>query len=281
MDFKKIQIIFLIIFVSIDIFLFSLFHQSANLQTENNSKGSDTEIIKQMGNDQIDVMPKLSTKNQDGYYLSALYDNSLRDNRNNLENQKTTYSNHLLRSSFKRPIELDPDSYHQEIQHLMKRSSFMIHGNEYVYSSMLSTKNTVVFLQKNDYGTLYGTKYGKITFDVNNDHLLVGYSQSYMSNVNILREKSDIISPAKALVWLYQYNEIPDNSKINWVHLYYTKLLSIKNNVVFIPTWTIGMTTNGDSGTIVKRINAFNGAIMNDNDVTPTKSTGSLSNNTN
>jgi regulatory protein YycI of two-component signal transduction system YycFG len=281
MDFKKIQIIFLIIFVSIDIFLFSLFHQSANLQTENNSKGSDTEIIKQMSNDQINVMPKLSTKNQDGYYLSALYDNSLRDNHNNLENQKTTYANHLLRSSFKRPIELNSGSYHQEIRHLMKQSSFMMHGDEYEYSSTLSTKNTVVFLQKNDYGTLYGTKYGKVTFDVNNDHLLVGYSQSYMSNVNILREKSDIISPAKALVWLYQYNEIPDNSKVIWVHLYYTQLLSIKNNVVFIPTWTIGLTTSGDSGMIVKRINAFSGAIMDGDDATSTKSASSLSDNTN
>lgn len=262
MDFKKIQIIFLAIFVIIDIFLFSLFHQNSNLQTENNSKGSDAEIIKELPNDQINVEPKLSTKNQTGYYLSAVYDNTLQNAKSQLRNQKTTYANNTLRSTFKRPIGLYSSDYESILDKLMKKKTFIAHGDEYEYSSDLSTKDNVVYVQSTDEGNLYGPHHGQITFYINSDHLLVGYTQSYMNDVSILREKSDIISPAKALVWLYQYNEIPDNSKVKWVKLYYTQLLSIKNNVVLIPTWLIGYKSDDSSDLTIKRINAFNGAIL-------------------
>lgn len=262
MDFKKIQIIFLAIFVIIDIFLFSLFHQNSNLQTENNNKGSDAEIIKELPNDQINVEPKLSTKNQTGYYLSAVYDNTLQNAKSQLRNQKTTYANNTLRSTFKRPIGLYSGDYESILDKLMKKKTFVAHGDEYEYSSDLSTKDNVVYVQSTDEGNLYGPHHGQITFYINSDHLLVGYTQSYMNDVSILREKSDIISPAKALVWLYQYNEIPDNSKVKWVKLYYTQLLSIKNNVVLIPTWLIGYKSDDSSDLTIKRINAFNGAIL-------------------
>ncbi|KOY76959.1 YycI protein [Apilactobacillus kunkeei] len=262
MDFKKIQIIFLIIFVMIDVFLFSLFRENSHLQTENSNQGSDTEIIKQMQNDQITVAPKLSTSGQTGYYLSAVNDDTLNNDVNKLSNQKVTYANHILRSTFKRPIGLYSGEYRDILDKLMKKSTFVSHGTEYEYNSDLSTKNSVVYSQKTSDGLLYGTKHGQITFDVSNDHLLEGYTQSYMNDVSILREKTDIISPAKALVWLYQYNEIPDNSKIKWVRLYYTQLLSIKNNIVLIPTWVIGYTTSDSSSVVSKRINAFNGAIL-------------------
>ncbi|GAA6113553.1 MAG: two-component system regulatory protein YycI [Apilactobacillus sp.] len=263
MDFKKIQIIFLVIFVVIDLFLFSLFRQNANLQTENSNKGSDAEIIKQMQNDQITVSPKLSTSGETGYYLSAVNDDSLNTTKSKLKNQKTTYSNHILRSTFKRPIGLYSGNYHEILDKLMKKDTFIAHGSSYEYNSDLSTKTSVVYSQKiSDGGTMYGPRHGEIIFDVSSDHLLVGYTQSYMNDVSVLREKTDIISPAKALVWLYQYNEIPDNSKIKWVNMYYTQLLSIKNNVVLIPTWVIGYTSSGSSSMTIKRINAFNGAIL-------------------
>lgn len=262
MDFRKIQIIFLIIFVMIDVFLFSLFRENSHLQTENSNQGSDTEIIKQMQNDQITVAPKLSTSGQTGYYLSAVNDDILNNGINKLSNQKVTYSNHILRSTFKRPIGLYSGDYHNILDKLMKKSTFVSHGKEYEYNSDLSTKNSIVYSQKTSDSLLYGTKHGQITFNISSDHLLEGYTQSYMDGVSILREKTDIISPAKALVWLYQYNEIPDNSKIKWVHLYYTQLLSIKNNVVLIPTWVIGYTTSDSASVVSKRINAFNGAIL-------------------
>ncbi|GAA6113764.1 two-component system regulatory protein YycI [Apilactobacillus apinorum] len=263
MDFKKIQIIFLVIFVMIDLFLLTLFRQNSNLQTENSNKGSDTEIIKQMQNDQISVSPKLSVSGQTGYYLSAVNDDTLNTTKTKLKNQKTTYSNHILRSTFKRPIGLYSGNYHEILDKLMKKDTFVAYGSSYEYNSELSTKNSVVYSQKiADGGTMYGPHHGEIIFDVSSDHLLVGYTQSYMNNVSVLREKTDIISPTKALVWLYQYNEIPDNSKIKWVNVYYTQLLSIKNNVVLIPTWVIGYTSSGSSAMTIKRINAFNGAIL-------------------
>ncbi|UQS84634.1 two-component system regulatory protein YycI [Apilactobacillus apisilvae] len=264
MDFKKIQLIFLVIFVMIDIFLFSMFHQNASLQSENINQGNDSDIVKQMQNDQINIKPNLSENKLTGYYLSATLNNSLEKDAKNLDNQKTSYSNNILRSNFKRQIYISDniDDTVDKLNQLIKQSSFVSHGNDYEYSKSLSNSNAIVYLQKAEDRHVYSSTRGKIQFDISDDHLLTGYTQSYLDDIKILREKSDVISKTRSLVWLYQYNEIPNNSKINWIHLYYTRLLSIKDNQVLIPTWVISFNTDNSSNETIKRINAYTGAIL-------------------
>ncbi|GAA6237272.1 hypothetical protein DY124_05400 [Apilactobacillus micheneri] len=272
MDFKKIQIIFLAIFVIIDVFLFMMFHQNTSLQSESVNQGSNSEIIKQMQNDQINVKPNLSDKKSTGYYLSATLNNSLKRESKNLKNQKTSYDNHILRSSFKRPFGIYSSNPEDLLDKLIKNKDIIANGSDYEYSSDLSTNNTIVYLQKAEDRYIYSGTRGQIKFDISDDHTLTGYTQSYLDNVKILREKSDVISKKSALVGLYQYNEIPNNSKINWIHLYYTRLLAIKDNQVLIPTWVISFSSDNSSNATVKRINAYTGSILDGSGTTKSAS---------
>ena len=94
---------------------------------------------------------------------------------------------------------------------------------------------------------------------------MTGYTQGYLANVATLREKTDTISERKALIWLYQYNQIANNTKVIWTQLAYTRYFDLKNSSVYIPTWVIAVKANSgnNAGVLqIKRVNAFTGAIL-------------------
>ncbi|WP_054726585.1 two-component system regulatory protein YycI [Paucilactobacillus hokkaidonensis] len=82
-------------------------------------------------------------------------------------------------------------------------------------------------------------------------------------------KKKPLLVKRKPFFWLYQHNEIPNNSTIKWAKLGYTKLLSLKGNTVYIPTWVIHIQTKNTGGSQTKRINAFTGTLVKaDTDLT-------------
>ncbi|MFT8373427.1 MAG: two-component system regulatory protein YycI, partial [Liquorilactobacillus satsumensis] len=62
----------------------------------------------------------------------------------------------------------------------------------------------------------------------------------------------------------YQYNKLVSNSSVQWVRLGYTRLLSVNNSHVYIPTWMIAVKSNSTGNIQYRRINAFTGATMDD-----------------
>lgn len=136
-------------------------------------------------------------------------------------------------------------------------------GQKYRYNENLSTKNTVVYTQIIHGTPVYMTN-GQIRFNIRNGYV-TGYSQGVLSDIEVLQERP-IISQERAVIWLYQYNKIINNSSVEWVKLGYTKLLSVNNNIVYIPTWVIAVKSNSTGNTQYRRINAFSGAIMDESD---------------
>lgn len=264
MDFKRIQIIFLITFVIIDIFLFSLFHQNQSVQNDSASS-SDTSIISDMHNDQISFQRSPSGRKRTGYYISAKKTNGVHKRLRALEGQDVHYDNYHLDSTFKRPIALNTAHPHTTIDRLLHKPSMIAYGDRYHYCSDLSDPDTLVYVQRTHNNGAYNEFFSdtaEIKFHVVN-HLLNGYSQSYVNNIKNLREKSDTISAKRALTLLYQYNNIPNNTRIEWCHFAYTHLLSVKGNYVYIPTWVIAMKESGSDSVQYRDVNAFSGSIIN------------------
>ncbi|MEJ6399947.1 two-component system regulatory protein YycI [Nicoliella lavandulae] len=267
MNFKRIQIIFLITFVIIDILLFSIMNQNLNLQTEGDGSGGSN-IIKEMRNDQI-TLKTPSKDNGNGYYIAGSRDDVINQEAYKLTNQNVKFSNHVLQSTFKRPLAMYSSHPEDKLDQLIKSESFVINGNSYQYNKQLSDDSTIVYVQK-AYGSQLYSSYGEIKFNISNDNgdkRLLGYTQTYLDNVNSLREKSQTISEEQALSALYQYNEIPNNTKIEWTQLAYTKYIAIKKNYIFIPTWIVAYKTANSSDIQIKCINAFSGSIINDDSV--------------
>jgi regulatory protein YycI of two-component signal transduction system YycFG len=264
-NFRRIEIIFLVTFIAIDIFLFGMFEKNNDLQTENVSQGdSNSKIVKEMRNDQIKV-DDLSNKKGFAYYISGTQNDVLRNQMGQLVNQTPRYIDHELESEFKEPITVSKDAPQKTVNRMLSDPTFILFGDQYTYNKELSTARNLVYSQK-AMGSLMYSSEAQIKFTLNTNYQIVSYTQTYLQGIRSLREKSETISETRALIWLYQYNEIPNNTKVAWTRLGYTKLLSIDNDRVFIPTWIIAIKPQNSTQTQIKRINAFTGGIIKETD---------------
>ncbi|KID42431.1 two-component system regulatory protein YycI [Fructilactobacillus fructivorans] len=261
MNFKRIQEVFLLAFIILDVFLVLMIVQNRNMQSENtNQSSANATIIKEMRRDEISV-GKLSNKRSSGYYISATNDGNLANEMGNLRNQDARFENGAVVSTLRTPVQFDDRNPQNTIDPLMKKKSFVINGDDYEYDPNQSNSSKIVYIQKAMTSTLMDNN-AKITFNLDEDGDIKSYTQTALTNIKILHESAETISQERALIWLYQYNEIPNNSKVLWTRRSYTKLLTIKNNGVYIPTWVIAIQTRNSKDVSIRRINAFTGSVL-------------------
>ncbi|ETO41059.1 hypothetical protein B808_20 [Fructilactobacillus florum 8D] len=261
MNFKRIQEIFLLAFIVIDVFLYTM-TKNGNIQSDDTNAGSaGNTIVKEMKRDSISV-GTLSQKRTNGYYLSAEVRTDLNEHLGDLKNQNARVDNNTLISDFRHSYKLNPEHPEKRLNELIKQPGFVIDGASYHYDRDLSTATKVVYSQLLENQLAYSAD-GRLTFNVARNGQLTGYSQRELAEVKILHEKAELISEERAVISLYQYNEIPNNSKILWKKLAYSRLLQINGKDVYIPTWVIATKSNATNKNQVNRINAFNGAAFN------------------
>lgn len=267
MDFRRIEWLFLVAFIAIDIFLFAAFQRDTTSQTDNTtsrSTDSDTTIIKEMRADNI-TFKTPSKKSGEGYYISTTDNDQLKSRLTELSDQTVHYSNGLITSTLKEPIShVDVKHPQKSLDNVVSDGAMILEGDQYQYNAQLSSQNTVVYTQRVTGGQIY-SRYGQLRFSLTNDGLVTGYTQGYLTNATTLREKTDTISERKALIWLYQYNQIQNNTKVVWAKLAYTRYFTLKNSSVYIPTWVIGVkaASGTNAGVLqVKHVNAFTGTIL-------------------
>ncbi|MGY1575581.1 two-component system regulatory protein YycI [Pediococcus pentosaceus] len=274
MDFRRIEVIFIVVFAILNAYLFGSYWQyqlEAGTTSSSNSSENST-ILKEMRNDQITYMP-LSNKKMNGYYASATVDISLKDNIKRLTDQSARVVDNYVESTLNEELTVDPKQPQKVLNTFVKNRYNIVYGSEYQYNPNLSTSAQVVYTQMIDGHPVY-SKAGKLTFYVNASNEVTGYTQGHLVNEKQLREKSELISQTRAVTWLYQYNEIQNDSKVEWADLGYTNLLTTDNGVVYVPTWVIGIKSKSSTGIQVKRINAFSGVLIKkDHEVTAESST--------
>jgi regulatory protein YycI of two-component signal transduction system YycFG len=91
MDFRRIEWIFLIVFIGLNIFLGISFYQSQEVD-QAVSESTASEIVADIQRDQI-KLPKLSTKTPTGGYLASQTNTALLNNRAQLVGIDTTITN--------------------------------------------------------------------------------------------------------------------------------------------------------------------------------------------
>lgn len=266
MNFKRIEWIFIVAFILLDIFLLIAFKRSHTMlqsTTSSDTQNVSAAVLKSMDNDQIKY-GKLSTSNDYGYYLSASVGNNLRKEARKLRYQTWSYSSktHKLKGYFLTAIKVaDKNKPQNTLNKLLENDTQILHGRHYRYNANLSTKTQVVYSQ-----VLYGKQVysgaGQIMFKINSKGYVISYTQGYLNNINILRENKRTISERRALVWLYQYNKLASGSTVRWGALGYSKLLTVNNNYVLIPTWTFSIKANSGADSQVRMVNAFTGTVI-------------------
>lgn len=267
MDFKRIEWIFLIVFIGINIFLgIELWQTPTLLSAGSTPTQTQTDIKSETSADQITI-PKVNDKQEDGYYLAAKTDNSwIKKATQQVKGQvENNSSENLIYVHLDKPITLFKNKKEalRQVMRFKDDSQNVYQGKNYAYLSELSERDDYIFNQKTKYGEFFAAT-ARLHIIVK-DNQIVSYSQSYVDDLNPVRERQNTISSKAAVDSLYTYSELPNNSKVILLKQVYTKLLTVKGNTIYIPTWLAAIENNTSKTVTLKRVNAFTGTIIQNN----------------
>lgn len=270
MDLKKILTIFIYLFFGINVFL--IFQLTENKQN-NQAQITPNTLVTNMRDDNIEFN-KLQTEQLTGYYLGGNINLKNWATNNQIEkldkvNVTLDDSKKQLKGRLKQPVLLvnDDNKRKTQLRKIIYQNNYVLHAKQYIYNDKLTeqanlggTSTTyVVYQQKLANDQSVGSD-GKLTLEINHVGELVGYTQTYIEHVQKLRDPAALISEQMAVATLYQYNEIPNNTKILWTKLGYSSLMYVDDSVVLVPTWLVQI-KNGNNYNLL-RINALDGKLM-------------------
>lgn len=117
-----------------------------------------------------------------------------------------------------------------------------------------------MFAQHPTAGLIYDRR-AAVTLHVS-DNRLVSYTQTYLTQLNILRELLSLMSEQDADFALYREHDIQYNSAIVSTQLAYSYLLDDKGSTVYVPAWYIGVQNRSTGNDSVKRVHANSRTVM-------------------
>ncbi|CAI3464215.1 two-component system regulatory protein YycI [Enterococcus cecorum] len=275
MDFKRIEAIFLVAFLCLDIFLFSIYRQSQNEQTPINNS-STIKITQRLKEDKIKYEGKISSEHTDGYYLSATQTN-LNTELQNMKKAKKLENDDVLRSSVKdNLLSLTPEkdlSVNKKgqiptlVRETLTNQKEIILGKDYHYQDEIHQQSDgyldVYACQKYEGIPINDiTAQIKFTLKKNDENYrLEKIQQMHLSNLTALREKMPLVSEEDALTTLYINNKLSKNDEILWSKLAYTLVLQVRGKNVYVPAWFVSI-RHEDKKEQVEIVNAFRNRII-------------------
>lgn len=275
MDFKRIEAIFLVAFLCLDIFLFSIYRQSQNEQTPINNS-STIKITQRLKEDKIKYEGKISSEHTDGYYLSATQTN-LNTELQNMKKTKKLENIDVLRSSVKdNLLSLTPEkdlSVNKKgqiptlVRETLTNQKEIILGKDYRYQDEIHQQSDgyldVYACQKYEGIPINDiTAQIKFTLKKNDENYrLEKIQQMHLSNLTALREKMPLVSEEDALTTLYINNKLSKNDEILCSKLAYTLVLQVRGKNVYVPAWFVSI-RHEDKKEQVEIVNAFRNRII-------------------
>ena len=174
-----------------------------------------TTIIREM---RADISLK-RTRAKDGLLYCGRNESGLKQLLSQLTEQTAwVQSGGKLVSTLRATTTIDTRNPKADLTTFMSQRTNVIHGTEYVYDADLSSNGDYVFVQKVADGEIM-TGAGQVHLFVNKNKQLTSYTQTYVNHVKTLREKAVTISEKKALVALYQYNQVASSSRVVWARV--------------------------------------------------------------
>jgi regulatory protein YycI of two-component signal transduction system YycFG len=271
LNFKKVEIIFILAFLILNVFLINIF---VNKYVSTASQSID--------NREVDIVTEFEAKN---IQYDEISDEVLRipfiralnttvDEEDVVDVTEDTQSievneNHIL-SQINTPIQLEgvdvdtpagdlSDSALASLNQFMNNEVFQ--GSQYRFVSYDKAASEVTYMQETASGAVIADGTGEIVFQVNDDFAVYAYDQTITGGTAIQGDERTVISEKQALENAYLNNGIPEDSTIVRTFLSYRVTLVLEDMTLYHPVWTLLIRTNEDTTQRVF-VDGINGAIM-------------------
>lgn len=238
MDWGRIKTIFIIAFLSLNIYLGYEFYKLYN--SSQFDYLSETSIENQLSAEEIEYVdpPKNITK---GKYLSATprkftTEEITKATTNRLSEQKITILNDIMiEAVLEKPFKVSKNFSPNELNAFLKNR--VLYGEEYRFWERDLVNNTITYYQQIDNKTLYKNINGELTFYLNEHNEIVSYRQTLLEEFEEYSEEENILQPIKAIEILYENGKLPYASKITSIEPGYYTLVHLSSSQVLTPVW--------------------------------------------
>lgn len=267
MDFKRIELIFLCAFLSLNIFLAYTYTQSLVEAVPASEASNVIGIENRLKADKISFDQEFSEETSEGYYLSA----EMTDFKKEADNLSGDHVDNQRLSRVMQPGSepiVNRDTIEKDLALFVTKDKRVIAGPDYTYlNKKVSSPGKYVFTQKYE-GLPFNDETSELVIEVKDtgkSKLAVTHiEQTHLTEIDSLREKQEVISESTAIETLYKSNRIPSEAKILQTQLAYTRIFTVRGKNVYIPAWFVWIESN-KKNVQVERINAFSNSIISAN----------------
>ncbi|KRL88850.1 two-component system regulatory protein YycI [Lactobacillus kalixensis] len=268
MDHKRIEWLFLIVFLLIDIYLgIEVLRSPVGISDGSTTNSTSTDIRMEMRADGIELPDNISQAQSSGYYLAAKKRDYLSSKVTSLTQVDATYykSENVIRA-VPRDLVVAKGSKKEVLKALndFKNDPHNVpYGKQFTYESNMSSDGSYTFVQTSEYGDIYDNS-AQLTINVKNG-LIDSYYMTYLGPVNPVRELQSTISSWHAVRAMYTNRELANNTKIIEIKLGYSELTNVRGSTILQPTWLVWVENKNTRNITLKRVNAFTGQILQSN----------------
>lgn len=263
MDFKKIEIIFIVTFLVLNGYLlYRVLDNYENGFTGN--AATQINLVQEMKDENIEL-PEFEDEEHDVPYVQAAANNLLEENAEQLTKQTGVIEDNgsLYASILSDPIQLS------EVEELTTKdiatlsefvlSDAILFGDEYQFIRYVPSTRQIIYGQvANNIPIVDGTS--NIIFHLNGKKEIISYEQTYAGPVTVQGQSRKLITDQDAVEILYQNSEVPSGAKVRKPLLIYNRTLSLEDLSMYVPVWLVEVVTSTD--TIIKKVDAVNGNVI-------------------
>ncbi len=270
MDFKRVEGIFLVVFLFLNMFLFYVFQEGKSDQDTSSTGTISDNIEGRLASDEIKIPHSLSEKHQQGYYLSAEESELVPEAKKNLKNLEWQIIDNQLTAQLikKNDMEIADSDETKKIEAYVSKKENVLNGSDYVLNQYESKPSKQYVFSQSFEGIPFYDETSRLSINISKNDLnrpiIEGYEQTYLNSIEALREKQPLISEREAIVSLYTNNRLQPGNRIKWTNLGYTRIFTVREKNVYIPAWFV-VVESGKNSVQVERVNAFSSAVISSN----------------
>ncbi|MGX6971129.1 two-component system regulatory protein YycI [Vagococcus bubulae] len=267
MDFRRVEGIFFIVFLFLNMFLFYIYQEGREPQDYISTGSISENLEERLKADHIEVPKDLSKIKREGYYLSAEEDELVADAREKLADQSWQVNNDQLTSQIMAQSDtvIKKSKDIESINQFIRNPSNVLYGKDYVLNEeeTIPLKN---YIYNQTYeGIPFYDETAQLSVIVSQDKFesdqISSYKQTHISRIEPLREVQSVISERDAIISLYTNNRIQSGDTVKWIHLGYTRIFTVRGKNVYIPAWFVSVESSKNV-IQTERVNAFTNAVI-------------------
>lgn len=234
MDWSKSKSIFIVVFLILNVFLYSLY-LNRHTEAQQFEVLSERKIESQLNDDNITIN-NLPTKIEAVSYISAKVKDFSKEELK-IPNSEIVESDYKLTVMLKEPVKIRETRNKASFDEFLQTNVY--EGSSYVLWEIDEKSRSATFFQRANDKTIYYNINGILSVYWNDKNEIIKYEQTMLEKVEKLEEKKQLLQPIKIIQVLYSRGDLESNSEVVDMKLGYSTLVQLTEIQVFVPTWVV------------------------------------------